>query len=407
MRNVVKKEDFEVYEIHVPFSKLGKTMVSYLNHELEKMHPGFDELCCFDYRLAFERRGFVAKVFVMNRMVLESYRRNRRNFVCLEGQGSVVFFAKIRREKIFGLFVLVLVTMALCLMTRSCLNGMGRRNDVSAMNVNVVEEVSVDFGTGVDMQLVLVDLVLEIEKRDGKIQGVRIDENGFSVNVSGVFPELVKACVGDFTGVSVSCANVNYVKNEPRFWVDARRNDFASTSSVMDEEMFWRFRDCVLESGAEIQQENVSEMKLVLYLTKDAFEECLLKIDAGMTECGLDCCGLNLSLVSDGANLEMNLGVSNLNRNLMRHVAEHKGVFFETEEQNEIWEHENEITEFVYVETQEGVGQEMEFCEDVEEDVSLESVRLPGEYFGSMTGADGVKIVFYKNSEGKICGVKE
>ena len=94
--NVLRKDDFEKYEIVLPFSAvLGKRRKKYLYSELEKMHPCFSDEFCFDTAVRkIGKKGISTDVLVMSKRKLAEY-EGKRNF---SGTG---FFAGKQKHRFF------------------------------------------------------------------------------------------------------------------------------------------------------------------------------------------------------------------------------------------------------------------------------------------------------------------
>ena len=69
--NVIKRNDFEQYEILIPFSSsLGKKRKQFICSQLEKMHPCFSDEFAFDsFVKKVTRKGLTEEVYVMNKLI--------------------------------------------------------------------------------------------------------------------------------------------------------------------------------------------------------------------------------------------------------------------------------------------------------------------------------------------------
>ena len=78
--NVIKRRDFERYEIIVPFSSLvGRRRKSFLSSELEKRHPCFSDEFAFDSGIKkISKKGMLADVLVVNKYKLAEYEQRRK-----------------------------------------------------------------------------------------------------------------------------------------------------------------------------------------------------------------------------------------------------------------------------------------------------------------------------------------
>lgn len=97
--NVIKKRDYERYEILIPFSHFaGKRRKVFLYSELEKMHPCFSDEFTFDSAVKkIEKKGICEDVFVMNKYKLAEYESKRS----IAGSG---FFLEADKRK-YRLFI--------------------------------------------------------------------------------------------------------------------------------------------------------------------------------------------------------------------------------------------------------------------------------------------------------------
>ena len=79
--NVIKKNDFEKYELEIPFiSMAGKKHRQFVCSELEKRHPCFSDEFAFDSVVKrISRKGLSEDVYVVNKYKLAEY-ENRRSF---------------------------------------------------------------------------------------------------------------------------------------------------------------------------------------------------------------------------------------------------------------------------------------------------------------------------------------
>ncbi len=86
--NIIKKQDFERYEILLPFSAFaGKRRRQFLCSELEKMHPCFSDEYSFDSVIKkICKNGIKTDVLVMSKFKLAEYEGRRR----FAGRGFVV-----------------------------------------------------------------------------------------------------------------------------------------------------------------------------------------------------------------------------------------------------------------------------------------------------------------------------
>lgn len=95
--NVIKKEDYEHYEVLLPFkSALGNAKRRFIYSELEKLHPCFsDEFCVDENVRRITKKGICSDVFVMHKFKLAEY-ENSKHF-----SGSGFFLADEKKKRFF------------------------------------------------------------------------------------------------------------------------------------------------------------------------------------------------------------------------------------------------------------------------------------------------------------------
>ena len=98
--NVIRKKDFECYEIIVPFSSLmRRRKKNFLSSELEKRHPCFSDEFAFDSNIKkIGRKGICSEVFVINKFTLAEYERKRK----VSGIGFLIETEKPARTAFFA-----------------------------------------------------------------------------------------------------------------------------------------------------------------------------------------------------------------------------------------------------------------------------------------------------------------
>lgn len=226
--NVIKKNDFEKYEIIVPFKKIaGRRKVQFLCSELEKKHPCFSDEFTFDSVIkSFSRKGILQDVLVINKIKLAEYER-KRSFSSFSGTGFCVeneaslsdcknsslvwkhrFFVnkKIKLLSAFiTLFVLVIFLMSVFLSRREYLkltladNNIHEREDFiqPELNIEKKDKLTEDMENSDPVAISLFSKVSEsngkIKKFDWSIEsrkGTAFEKmNAF---VTGIFPENIE-----------------------------------------------------------------------------------------------------------------------------------------------------------------------------------------------------------------------
>jgi len=283
--NVIKKRDFERYEIILPFSALGgRRKKQFLCSELEKMHPCFSDEFTFDSSLKSVRRnGLKENVFVMNKYKLAEY-EGKRHF---SGSGFYIEDSgKHFRRKLFvnqkwkltvgGCFLCMLLGLAGCL--SGALAG-GKASYAPVVTEKIVDAESLEC-IECPLEPVFFDTV---SKAGGKISRFEWKQNGFnqrlSASVKGVFPEMFPEFFNDFSEGNLNGTsgrdgkNIVYENGIPQMSVSFTKrislhqeadnqissaSSASSDSSVSENAEFNKcLRELVFSAGAGLKEERI------------------------------------------------------------------------------------------------------------------------------------------------------
>ena len=225
--NVLKKNDFEKYEVFLPFSAaLGKRRKKFLCSELEKMHPCFSDEFCFDSAVRkIGKKGIAADVLVMSKRKLAEY-EGKRSF---SGTG---FFAEKLKHRYFvneklrltGLCLIAFVMF--CLLVLLC----GKRNEAVPTSEHSTVAMSSPEITATDLStsnLSATDIPSPsfcnsffdvLKSYDGKVSFFEWKIEGFteslSASLKGIYPEDL-SILNDFRNRNKTEEFVSYEKGLP------------------------------------------------------------------------------------------------------------------------------------------------------------------------------------------------
>ena len=90
--NVVRKNDYELYLMNIPWTLLGKKRKQYIRRELEKVHPCFGEQYSFDSKTCIRKGKIQTLIAVMDKVKILEYRKNKRSGLHLEGVNAGEMF---------------------------------------------------------------------------------------------------------------------------------------------------------------------------------------------------------------------------------------------------------------------------------------------------------------------------
>ncbi len=199
--NVLRKNDFEKYEVLLPFSAaIGRRRKSFLCSELEKMHPCFSDEFCFDSTVRkIGKKGLFTDVLVISKRKLAEY-EGKRNFT---GAG---FFAERMKHRFFvntrlRLVGIAAIACALVIVV-SLIYGKVFGNNGSIISDELIKaSVSISEKPAVSTPEITVtaaspisNMFFEVLKNsDGKISFFEWKIDGFtetlSASVRGIYPE--------------------------------------------------------------------------------------------------------------------------------------------------------------------------------------------------------------------------
>ena len=286
--NVIKRRDFERYEIIVPFSSLvGRRRKSFLSSELEKRHPCFSDEFTFDSKVkGLSRKGVCSDVLVMNKYKLAEYENKRRiagtGFWieriegCHDGmrRGRRYFAAPKFKLSLATVYVLLLVVV-----TGFCSGKIARRSWNEALNLsvgvdesNVLAEEAVTegvrtglatvAGTGPDRGVAggAVEFFKTVSEADGRILSfyyeAGLGTQKISATVKGVYPEsLEKFCEYDH-GESVVYENGIPVMKVAYSWRTAPSVEGGGERGMVANADFNKsLRDAIIQCDSVLKEE--------------------------------------------------------------------------------------------------------------------------------------------------------
>lgn len=426
MKQILGKEDYEKYSLKIPFAKAGKGLRSYIFHELEKLHPGFDDTTCFDYSFKLKHWSLMAEIFVADRLLLESQGFNFAKGLYLEGQNKKRFFVNRNQKR-----NLLLIFFAASLLALFCCYGKLKKTNVKEDTAFLEMEKTEEEVPFVNMKELLCDLLLLVEEKNARVANIKFDLNSFNVSVKGLFPEDAKNLLRKEEGLLFYCSNVMYNSALPEFNLEVKRKKILMNDDLCDETKFYAFRNLLLENSAELQSEDVSRMQLNFLLHKKYFSKCLTQMEEYLCRENLALSEMSLSVNGTLMAFSLCLSCKSQEEFSLIQLADLKDLFFGKEkiEKKEMSVLENNKSNFSEQNQKEKnllenpVSEKSQFEKSQEKDLVNEKLFngqnsenqneenaddfFTGDYkikLGSVSLSDGKIILFYKNSEGKIKG---
>ncbi len=408
--NVIRKNDYEKYEIIIPFlSFAGKRKRQFLSSELEKLHPCFSDEFAFDSKIAkIKRNGFCSDVYVVNKYKLSEYERKRS----LSGSGLFVengrnkklwqkrrlFVEKKWKFTVFTLFVfslLVLIGIFSGFYTgRSIEDDVGKKNEISVPVKDNVSEISGSDLFVEDKQFILEETFLKnVAEADGKISWLEWKLNGYtetlSAFVSGVYPEnLINA-----GGESVIYENgipklkVSYVKQlrqqDTREIIDSD-NTFLSNSDFNK-----LLRKTLNEAGAKLIEEKAPPYHIEFFYKPVNASDNLFELLAGIIIEDRRCVSSVSIYQTEASDLRIGLSIETipLTGFDLKLLSENLKLFIDESKRK------------VMPEAPPNPGTE-KFASENKMQKKEPLIKV-----GEIKHSDNTTVVFFKNSEGKLKGI--
>lgn len=277
--NVIKKNDYEKYEILIPFSNVaGKKEKQYLCAELEKRHPCFSDEYEFDKVLKrITKKGLYSDVLVINKHKLAEYEGKRtfagtgffvdeekkENGVRLKHRFFITAKWKLTRWSIIAILS-VIITGVLSGIYAGSSSRIAKNNQSSIASSTTASEITlseiIPEVNNLSEKKCVQDLFEIISTSNGKISSFEWSMNGYiqhlKVNISRVFPEQLL----DYEKYIED--SVIYENGAPRFTIDfssriEQIDLFTSTEApvLTNSDFNKEIRNVILKYGGELKVE--------------------------------------------------------------------------------------------------------------------------------------------------------
>lgn len=203
VKSMLKRKDFECYEVLLPFSSItGKRRKRYLCSELEKRHPCFSDEFAYDLVLKkLCRKGIQTDVYVMNKLKLAEYERNRS----FAGSGFFVkkdsgWYSRCFVDKKWKLCCWTIIACVIVGLTGAVCGGLAASEYEKESGLTENEETRLPSETvlsevtdGTEDGKTLIAFFQTVSEGKGKISHFEWKLQGFTqemnASVGGIFPE--------------------------------------------------------------------------------------------------------------------------------------------------------------------------------------------------------------------------
>ena len=396
--NVLRKDDFEKYEVLLPFSAaLGKRRKKYLCSELEKMHPCFSDEFCFDSAVRkIGKKGISADVLVMSKRKLAEY-EGKRN---LSGTG---FFAGKQKHRFFvnERLRLIAISVGVCLFAAAGGLLCGKLNKAVEPDATVASEPNnANEISEVTDTVSLCNLFFEVmNKTGGKVSVFEWELDGFTENLSasfqGIYPEDLAAlssfmnCNKNEETVSyengIPVMRVFYTKKLSGMNVEEKTDSFTDEKILENADFNKNLRNTISENGAVMTGEKAPPYHIEFTCDFDLHGQKLFQQVAELIKAGKRrVISLSVSCIGDG---KKEIGIS------IEPLLNEKIPCFDF----------NLLSENLkFFESINGKKNTMKASVVKQPATSKSEQKTVHKKIGEIKSPDNTIIVFYKNENGKI-----
>lgn len=378
---ILNKRDYDVYSFDLPVSFLfGKRREKFIAGELGKRHPCYSDECCFDSRISLKLKGVCSDVVVMNKLRLTELRNENlgKRLCVVERKGCVFDSGMVLLWKKVWFFVLVgSFALMLCVGVAAC-----RKNSVNVESVTGSGSLE---GADVDKRIDVKKFFEIVTENKGRCtwfewRSEEMTEN-YTASVSLVYPEKFYE-----SGENIVVSAVSYSEGLPSMVVSqkARKSMSAKKDAGVNYVFFVPLiRDILKENKAVFREENANPFSI-----KFSFEG----IEAGKENV--------ISKIGKVAK-ENEVSISYL---MLRYCEDSS---FEVQINFAKTKYEGIDLELVGNYLQLFYGKKISKKNVAPAKRVDVATKAFGTKMGEVAYADGSKIVFYKNSDGKIIKNKE
>ncbi len=375
----VCREDYEIYKIPIPIFLRGKKKRSYLIKELEKRHPCFSTLCCFDSRLSLCKGKTFASVAVMDALKLSEYQKKNLTLHFQE-TGRKFFFVNKKRAVclffIFLVFACISFFVLQKLFNSFSYNKIGE--EICHIENNVNDEESGE--ENCNMSEMIFYLLNSIKVCNGKIisGSFESDSGKLIFLVKNCFPENLRENLkqknfeGDF-----AVQEISYVENIPVFTltlsVGKRKMPQEAYSGNLE-----TIRNAVFNHSGLLIRESNETSQIAGSIPQKEIPLFLKELDS-IRKKGIVISNWKIEFFTDKMNFTFEISKSDV-ENFLLVLADFPEIFDLTVPQK---------------------SQEI-----ISRKTTLPAIQTK-EKLGSVLTKDGKRIVFYRTAQGKIQEVEE
>lgn len=262
-RQIIRRDDYELYSIKMPFLLRKKQRNLYISRQLEKIHPRFSQRCCIDSKYYLSKKGLFASVAVMDTVTLAKYKGKQTARLCLEENRNRIVFS-MHNPSLYAFVLCASLTVIFFLSYMLSGLFLGKQQMIE-QPLETVTAISLEDDSVLRLSAVLDNICTN----KGMLNSLSVLQNQISLETTDCFPEQV-IVHEEKTNSLVS--NLSYINNEPVFSVSWTRSAQLLYSPVSDPELLSeQLRSLVKKSGVHIQTELTGAAGMICFSELQSF----------------------------------------------------------------------------------------------------------------------------------------
>lgn len=261
---LINQNDYELYTIPLSLRNLfGKQRNKSISSELNKLHPCFSDNCNFDSKLIFSKKGFQAKVLVVDNFSLKKYKEKYSlvKLYCKDFSNKALF-EKSFLSKHKSLFVGIIVFLFICSLFTNLFWPNNKKSIVELNNTVDTTNIFQEHTSYPEIYSVTKNVLTEIRNCNGELSNFNWQINGFSekliCNVKKIYPENLQSFEEYLTFSPLA-----YTEENPEFSITLSSTvkfpEIISSGNIFPKELI---RQSIKKFNINLQKESVNPYEL-------------------------------------------------------------------------------------------------------------------------------------------------
>lgn len=363
-KQIVRRDDYELYSISMPFLLRKKERDHYIFRQLEKMHPRFSSRCSVDSNYHLSKKGLMASVAVMDSVTLAKYKAKQNARLCLEGNKNRVVFSM--HNPSFYMFIVCAVLTLLFVLSYVFTGMLLKKTEIVQQPVETMTAFPQEDNSVSKLSVILDN----ISSNNGMLNSLTILQNQIILETADCYPEQI---VVHETDSSFQVSQVMYMHDKPVFSVSFMRKPQTVCTLTSELDLFAeKLRFLVQQCGVHIQSELSTGSGMTFSADIHAFTVFVQSLSDFCLEYNLDISSITCSRQGKLLNVSFELGKAAETQKIHSLVAMYSQLFGSVQE----------ITP-----------------------VQMKETKVVFNPIGTVLQKDGSLLQFYLDEDGKIKGV--